>query len=82
MTDTTTTRDQHRLTGHLGTGSIVFMVMAAAAPLTVIGGNVPIIVGAGNGVGAPVGFIVATLVLLVFAVGFVAMTPYVREAVT
>jgi amino acid transporter len=80
MTDTTTTRDQHRLTGRLGTGSIVFMVMAAAAPLTVIGGNVPIIVGAGNGVGAPVGFIVATLVLLVFAVGFVAMTPYVREA--
>ncbi|MDF2992623.1 MAG: family permease [Microbacterium sp.] len=71
---------QKRLTGRLGTGSIVFMVIAAAAPLTVIGGNVPIAVGAGNGVGAPVGFILAAVVLLVFAVGFVTMTPYVRDA--
>ena len=69
-----------RLSGRLGTGSIVFMVIAAAAPLTVIGGNVPIAVGSGNGAGAPVGFLLAALVLLVFAVGFVTMTPYVRDA--
>lgn len=68
------------LDGQLGTGAIVFMVIAAAAPLTVIGGNVPIATGAGNGPGAPVGFLVAALVLLVFSVGFVTMTPYVREA--
>ncbi|MFT4190051.1 MAG: APC family permease [Comamonas sp.] len=69
-----------RLQGRLGTGSIVFMVIAAAAPLTVIGGNVPIAVGSGNGAGAPLGFLIAALVLLVFAIGFVTMTPYVREA--
>ncbi|TPW75851.1 APC family permease [Schumannella soli] len=69
-----------RLSGRLGTGSIVFMVIAAAAPLTVIGGNVPLAVGVGNGVGAPVGFIVAAVVLLIFSVGFVTMTPHVREA--
>jgi len=78
--ETTPASGQKRLTGRLGTGSIVFMVIAAAAPLTVIGGNVPIAVGAGNGAGAPVGFILAAVVLLVFAVGFVTMTPYVRDA--
>lgn len=69
-----------RLTGNLGTGSIAFMVIAAAAPLTVIGGNAPLAIGQGNGAGAPVGFFLASVVLLLFAVGFVAMTPHVREA--
>ncbi|UVS79180.1 APC family permease [Actinokineospora sp. UTMC 2448] len=85
-----TTRDSHeptaepaprsRLAGRLGTGGIVFMVIAAAAPLTVIGGNVPLAIGSGNGAGAPVGFVIAALVLLVFSVGFVTMTPHVRDA--
>ncbi|MFD5601241.1 APC family permease [Leucobacter sp. NPDC058333] len=69
-----------RLTGNLGTGSIAFMVIAAAAPLTVIGGNAPLAIGQGNGAGAPVGFLLASIVLLLFAVGFVAMTPFVKEA--
>ena len=59
---------------------IVFMVIAAAAPLTVIGGNMPLAMGLGNGAGAPVGFLIAALVLLVFSIGFVTMTPYVPEA--
>jgi amino acid transporter len=71
---------QQRLTGRLGTSAIVFMVIAAAAPLTVIGGNVPLAVAGGNGIGAPVGFLLAASVLLVFSVGFVTMTPHVREA--
>jgi amino acid transporter len=69
-----------RLTGQLGVGAIVFMVIAAAAPLTVIGGNVPLAVAGGNGVGAPVGFLIAATVLLIFSVGFVTMTPHVQEA--
>ncbi|WP_405878011.1 APC family permease [Streptomyces sp. NBC_01136] len=68
------------LSGRLGTGAIVFMVIAAAAPLTVIGGNVPLAIGSGPGAGAPVGFAIASLVLLIFAVGFVTMTPHVPEA--
>ena len=59
---------------------IVFMVVAAAAPLTVIAGNVPIAIGEGPGAGAPVGFIIAAIVLLLFSVGFVTMTPHVKEA--
>ena len=68
------------LHGNLGVGAIVFMVLAAAAPLTVIGGNVPLAVGLGNGAGAPIGFVIAAAVLLLFSIGFVAMTPHVREA--
>jgi len=73
-------RGGERLTGHLGTVGIVFMVVAAAAPLTVIGGNMPLGMGLGNGAGAPVGFIVAAVVLLLFSIGFVTMTPHVKEA--
>ncbi len=76
----TTQTEGRRLNGHLGPIGIVFMVVAAAAPLTVIGGNMPLAMGLGNGAGAPVGFVIAALVLLVFSVGFVTMTPYVPEA--
>ena len=79
-TTTTPTADGERLHGKLGPVGVVFMVVAAAAPLTVIGGNMPLAMGLGNGAGAPVGFLIAALVLLVFSVGFVAMTPYVPEA--
>lgn len=75
-----TTTESRRLSGRLGPVGIVFMVVAAAAPLTVIGGNMPLAMGLGNGAGAPVGFLLASLVLLVFSVGFVTMTPHVPEA--
>src|SRR4051794_4460342 len=48
--------------------------------LPIFGGVVPLGIAGGNGVGFPATFIVATLVLLLFAVGFTAMTPYVEEA--
>ncbi len=75
-----TARQPKQLTGRLGTTGIVFMVVAAAAPLTVIGGNMPLGIGLGNGAGAPVGFLIAALILLLFSVGFVAMTPHVRQS--
>lgn len=79
-TDVTPTADKERLAGRLGPVAVVFMVVAAAAPLTVIGGNMPLAIGLGNGAGAPVGFVIAALVLLVFSIGFVTMTPFVPEA--
>lgn len=69
-----------KLTGRLGPVAIAFMVVAAAAPLTVIGGNMPLAMGLGNGAGAPVGFVVASVVMLLFSIGFIAMTPHVTEA--
>jgi amino acid transporter len=80
VTENATETRRGRLTGHLGTVGVVFMVVAAAAPLTVIGGNMPLAMGLGNGAGAPVGFLIAALVLLLFSIGFVTMTPYVPEA--
>ena len=69
-----------RLRGSLGVASIVFIVVAAASPLGVIGGPVPLGIAFGNGAGFPATFIVATGVLLLFAVGFTAATPFVRSA--
>ena len=42
MTENAISTNDQRLSGHLGTVGIVFMVVAAAAPLTVIGGNMPL----------------------------------------
>ncbi|KRD06014.1 amino acid permease [Mycobacterium sp. Root265] len=69
-----------RLHGNLGTAAIVLMVVAAAAPLTSLGANVPLMIALGQGVGAPVGFLVAGAVFILFAAGFVAMTQYVNKA--
>jgi amino acid transporter len=69
-----------RLSGSLGVGSIVFMVVAAAAPLTVIAGSVPLGIGAGNGAAFPTTFVLCAVVLLLFAVGFCAMSPHVPDA--
>ncbi|MGY1707668.1 APC family permease [Geodermatophilus sp. SYSU D00697] len=70
----------HRLRGRLGPAAIVFMVVAAAAPLTVIAGSVPIGIAAGNGPGYPAMYVVAAVVLMFFAVGFTAMTRHVPNA--
>lgn len=70
----------HTLTGRLGVGSIVFMVVAAAAPLTVIAGTVPLGLAYGNGAAFPTTFALCCGILLLFAVGFCAMSRHVPEA--
>jgi amino acid transporter len=70
----------HTLTGRLGVGSIVFMVVAAAAPLTVIAGTVPLGLAAGNGAAFPTTFALCCGILLLFAVGFCAMSRHVPNA--
>lgn len=72
--------DRHTLTGKLGPTAIVFMVVAAAAPLTVVAGTFPIGIAAGNGAAFPASYLVCTAVLLLFAVGFTAMARRVRGA--
>lgn len=68
------------LRGNLGVASIVSIVVAAASPLGVIGGPVPLGIASGNGAGFPFSFVIATLVLLLFAVGFTQMTRFVPTA--
>ena len=66
--------------GAIGLASVLFMAVANAAPITAMTGNVPIAVGYGNGIGAPAGYLVATIVLTLFTVGFVAMARYITTA--
>lgn len=68
------TAAEHRLTGSLGAGSIVFMVVAAASPLTVIAGGTPLGILLGNGPGYPAMFAAVAVVLLVFSVGLSTMS--------
>jgi amino acid transporter len=69
-----------RLTGKLGATAVTFMVIAAAAPLTVVGGLMPVGFLIGNGEGFPAMFLVATAILVLFAVGLVAMSRHVPDA--
>lgn len=57
----------------LSTRRIVFLVVAAAAPLAAMVGNLPIALARGNGAGAPAAFLLATITLICFAVGYSAM---------
>ncbi|GAA4929778.1 APC family permease [Streptomonospora halophila] len=62
-----------RLQGHLGVPGIVFLVLAAVAPLTgiIVIGGINLAVGAGGG--TPMMFLLATGVFLLFAVGYAQM---------
>ncbi|MFC7376542.1 APC family permease [Brachybacterium sp. GCM10030267] len=68
------------LTRNLGVAGIVLMVVAAAAPVTVVVANFPIILLESGSVGAPLLILAATVILLLFAAGFTWMTPYVPDA--
>ncbi|PWJ84558.1 amino acid/polyamine/organocation transporter (APC superfamily) [Pseudaminobacter salicylatoxidans] len=64
----------------LGAASIVFFVIAAAAPLTAIVGAAPLAFSIGNGAGAPAAYLLAGLAYLIFASGFTAMSRYIGSA--
>lgn len=64
----------------LGTFDIVLMVLAAAAPLAVVMGLMPIAFAFGNGAGFPGTFVVGGLAMLLFAVGYVRQIPFVKNA--
>lgn len=70
------------LRGKLGPAAITFMVIAAAAPLTVVGGLVPVGILVGNGIGFPIMFLVATAILLLFSVGLMALNRHIPETGT
>lgn len=65
--------------GSLTTASIVFMVIAAAAPLTVIGGALPIGMSIGNGPGYPAMYALGAVILILFSVGLTTMSRFIDE---
>lgn len=70
----------HRLKPNaVGLLGVVFMAVATAAPITAMTGNVPFMVSSGNGVGAPASYLVAMVVLAIFAVGFTSMAKHITS---
>lgn len=72
--DVTKQKDLHLLKPKaVGLVGVLFLTLTGAAPMTASLLNIPIVVGNGNGYGAPAAFLVATLILLLFSVGYAAM---------
>jgi amino acid transporter len=66
--------DLHKLhTKAVGLIGVLFLTVTGAAPISAMLFNVPVGVGFGNGIGAPASFLVATIILLIFSVGYAAM---------
>jgi amino acid transporter len=59
--------------GAVGLMGVLFLAVTGAAPLSAMLGNVPFGIGFGDGIGLPAAFWFATIILAVFAVGYVAM---------
>ena len=86
MTDQATARDENRdestddvqrlKPNAVGIVGVLFMAVATAAPITAMVGNVPIAVGFGNGSHAPAGYLFATVVLTLFAIGYATMAKH------
>jgi amino acid transporter len=57
----------------IGLGGVLFISFAAMSPLTGQLGNVPLAVGLGNGTGAPAGFEIGIVTLVLFSVGYMKM---------
>jgi len=66
--------------GKLGIAGIVFFVVAASAPLVGMTGAVPVAMLAGNLTGTPGTYLAVGLALLLFSVGYAAMSNRVTNA--
>lgn len=66
--------------GAVGLVGVLFLTLTGSAPISAMLFNTPIAVGYGQGIGAPAGFILAGIVLLIFGVSYVAMARKVTTA--
>ncbi|MCX6495617.1 MAG: APC family permease [Actinobacteria bacterium] len=66
--------------GRLGVFGIVFFVVAASAPMAGMTGTVPVAAVLGNGAAVPGAFVFVGIILLLFSVGFTAMSHKVTNA--
>ncbi len=60
--------------GRLGVAGVVFFVVAAAAPLVGMTGAVPVAIVLGNGAAVPGAYVAVGITLLLFSVGYAAMS--------
>ncbi|MBT8163299.1 APC family permease [Arthrobacter sp. GN70] len=70
---------QNRLTGNLGTVSLVLSVLAFSAPIVTVAGYLAFAIGF-VGEAAPLAWIISTIVLMVFSIGYMTMTRHIPRA--
>ena len=63
----------------LGLPSVLFCIVTGAAPLAAMIFNVPVAV-LGGGYAAPAAFLIATIALTIFSVGYIEMSQRMRTA--
>ncbi|MFT3732004.1 MAG: APC family permease [Hyphomicrobium sp.] len=63
----------------IGLIGVLFLTVTGAAPESAMLGNVPFAAGFGNGIYVPAAFLLATIVLTIFSVGFAAMASKVSS---
>ena len=78
MTEPSTGTSLRRNT--LGVAGIVFLVLAAVAPLTGMVVVASLAIALGNGGGAPASFFIVAVILLLFAVGYAQMSKQLANA--
>ena len=72
--DVSQREDVPKLRKHaVGIWGVLFLTVTGSAPISAMLFNTPLVVGSGNGIGAPAAFLFATVVLTIFSVGYVAM---------
>ena len=64
----------------VGLWGVLFLTVTGSAPISAMLFNTPLAVGFGNGLGAPAAFLFATVILVIFSVGYVAMSRKVTTA--
>lgn len=65
--------------GRLGSVAIIFLVIAAASPLIGMTGALPVAIVLGNGAAVPGAYVAVGLILLLFSVGYAAMSQRVTN---
>lgn len=78
--DSTRSSHEGKLSGDLKLFDIVCSVLAYTAPLSVVIGYIPLIIGTGNGLGTPLAYLAVGCMLLLFAIGFSQMSKRLPNA--
>ncbi len=71
------TAEPGELPRRLGVPALVLIIVAFNAPIAAMAGFSQLSIAFGNGTGAPVSFLVAGAILLIFSVGFVGMSRFI-----
>ena len=82
ITETSTFKGQEQAlrSGRLGTARLLLSVLAASAPLMVVAGIMPTVFGLMGIIGQPILYVVLTVVLVLFSIGYTEMSRHVHNA--